>query len=479
VASKPSKIGLFHHCGGGNLGDDGTMEAVIQNIKSRWPDADLCGFSMNPDDTQARHGIAAYPIRSRTWSLGGHTPAPVSGPASLKDRLKILAHKYPFVFRALSVMNTVFRRVPGTIWKEIVFLARAFRIVRSFDLFVITGGGQFLDSSGGPWKFVGGPWLFPFTIYKWLVLAKLANVRRIVLNSGAGPLVHPLTRLLVRQSISLADYVSFRDEHSRVLAQQIGFHGYIPVLPDSVYALSLPTLPAKSPGTGNRLVVGMSPMAYGDPRLSPEHDPAIYNSYIQNFASFAGRLMDHHHYIKLFCSDLGIDPPAADDVEKILKGRTNGQKTSAGQYLARVDHKTTSDLLRNMSSMDYVVTCRFHGIVFAHLLNIPVLAISHHPKMTGLMSELGLTKYCIDIRSLDAARLTDIFMAMMEDRCEIKGRMADRLSSYKKRLSAQFDQLFLHDLATPSTGSLSPIFWPLAVPGFDACHGSFKLDLHV
>ena len=33
------KIGLLNHMGGGNLGDDATQDAVIENIKRRWPEA--------------------------------------------------------------------------------------------------------------------------------------------------------------------------------------------------------------------------------------------------------------------------------------------------------------------------------------------------------------------------------------------------------------------------------------------------------
>ena len=63
VIHERKTIGLLDHLGGGNLGDDATLQAVMQNIKSRWPDAKIVGLSMNPDDTQRRHGIAAYPIR--------------------------------------------------------------------------------------------------------------------------------------------------------------------------------------------------------------------------------------------------------------------------------------------------------------------------------------------------------------------------------------------------------------------------------
>jgi len=59
------KIGLLDHLGGGNLGDDVTLDAVMQNIKRRWPHAVIMGFSLNPSDTQKRHGIQSYAIRKK------------------------------------------------------------------------------------------------------------------------------------------------------------------------------------------------------------------------------------------------------------------------------------------------------------------------------------------------------------------------------------------------------------------------------
>ena len=52
-----TKIGLLDHVGGGNLGDDATLAAVAANIRRRWPNVEIVAFSMNPDDTEKRHGI--------------------------------------------------------------------------------------------------------------------------------------------------------------------------------------------------------------------------------------------------------------------------------------------------------------------------------------------------------------------------------------------------------------------------------------
>ena len=103
---------------------------------------------------------------------------------------------------------------------------------------------------------------------------------------------------------------------------------------------------------------------------------------------------------------------------------------------------TLDELLARMSLMDYVVTCRFHGVVFAHMLNKPVLAISHHPKMATLMNDIGLGKYCTDIRTFDLDMLTETFAAVVKDADEIKARMAERLTCYRDGLSKQLDELF-------------------------------------
>jgi polysaccharide pyruvyl transferase WcaK-like protein len=81
-------------------------------------------------------------------------------------------------------------------------------------------------------------------------------------------------------------------------------------------------------------------------------------------------------------------------------------------------------------------------VIFAHLLNKPVLAIAHHPKVTELMADLGLSSYCVDIRDFDVSLLADRFASMVKNAEEIKSRMAARLTSNRQQLRCQFDELF-------------------------------------
>lgn len=434
------RIGLLDHMGGGNLGDDATQEAVIENIKRRWPDADLYGFSLNPDDTRARHGIPSYPIRTKTWILGMETR--VENPPPRK-RLKTAASKHPFLFWPLRAIYAALVRAPRALAQELRFLARSLRILRPFDLLIINGGGQLTESWGGPWK-------FPYTIFKWTLLARMAHVKYIFLNVGAGPLSHPVSKYFVRHALLPAHYVSFRDEQSRAMVRDIGFTGKSDVFPDSVYGLDLTGLHTGHAGKSDRSsIVGFAPMAYCDPRVDRNADPAIYGGLIRTLGLFGSWLIERDYSLVLFCSDIGMDPPTICDLEAVL--RTHIGANGANAITAR-SVASTEDLLLAISSMDYVVTCRFHGVVLAHMLNKPVLALSHHPKVNTLMNDLGLSDYCVGIRNCGVDVLKSAFISLVTNKDDIKNRMGERLACYRRQLSTQFDSLFPPQTHSPARG---------------------------
>jgi polysaccharide pyruvyl transferase WcaK-like protein len=90
-------------------------------------------------------------------------------------------------------------------------------------------------------------------------------------------------------------------------------------------------------------------------------------------------------------------------------------------------------------------------VVLAHLLNKPVIALAHHPKVTAAMADLGLSEYCFDIANFSVNQLTDAFDSMVSRNVEIKKRMEASLKGFRAQLSAQFDELFPPD-QTEMTG---------------------------
>jgi polysaccharide pyruvyl transferase WcaK-like protein len=407
--------------GAGNLGDDTTQTAMIANIRQRWPAATIYGFSMNPPDTEKRHGIRAFAIRRKTWDNPDRPPA---REAPIEKR-PMLASKW--VKKITSHALHIF----GSVLGESVFLLRSFHAVREIDILVISGGGQLLDS----WD---GPWAYPYTMWKWVALAKLSGAKCYFISLGAGPIRHGLSRFFIRNALQLADYVSLRDEESRLLIESIGFAGKANVFPDCVYGLDPHRLEARRANAGSADVVGLSPMAYCDPQRYWIRDGAVHQAFIEKFVSFGAQL-ERHNGVALFSTDIWFDSDTLAAVDAKLRGSLGGG-TDSLLGIQRIS--SLEELIATMSKLDFIVTCRFHGAVFAHLMNIPFIAISHHPKVRSLMVDLGLTDFCLNVDTFDEEVLAETFALLKKERTQIKQQLADKAMDYRKRFAAQLDTLF-------------------------------------
>ena len=92
-----------------------------------------------------------------------------------------------------------------------------------------------------------------------------------------------------------------------------------------------------------------------------------------------------------------------------------------------------NEFLSQLSQVDCVVTCKFPVVVFAHLLNVPVLAISHHPKVATLMDDFELSEYCVDIRKFDVDLLTSTFDRLVANMDDIKACVSRKVACYQRR----------------------------------------------
>jgi polysaccharide pyruvyl transferase WcaK-like protein len=164
--------------------------------------------------------------------------------------------------------------------RELRFLIQCYRNLRHIDLLIIAGSQQLID-------YVGGPWAFPYTLFKWSLIAKVVDTRVAFVSVGAGPIHSPLGRFFIRTSLMQAQYRSFRDESSRELVRDLGVGGANRVFPDLVFSLE-----ARSPSSAGAIVkssriVGINPVPFLDGQYWLGANPTRYEDYIRKLASFA------------------------------------------------------------------------------------------------------------------------------------------------------------------------------------------------
>lgn len=207
------KVGLFGHYGNKNLGDEAIIAAAIQNLRQRIPNIELKGFSINPLDTQERHNIESFPIRYRkVYSESELSSKKGSGKVkSVKAKSSKLRHyikeNLPSAIKNLKA-TIGFLHLIGNLRSEIRFLRESREHLEEMTAIIVCGSGQLVEKELGPWD-------YPYTILKWVLLAKSTGTKIFFVSMGDGPISHSLSYWMLNKALSRADYLSYRDNSSK------------------------------------------------------------------------------------------------------------------------------------------------------------------------------------------------------------------------------------------------------------------------
>jgi polysaccharide pyruvyl transferase WcaK-like protein len=436
-------IGIFGHVGKKNLGDEAILAAVIENLPKYFPRSKVYGFTMDPCDTHTRHGLQSFPIRrlarqnpearSHMESVQDSSVHPVSADdwsAPLKRWIKKNAALYG-LFKGIRRIVDGLLAIPA----EILFVIDGYKNIKGIDLLIIAGSQQLID-------YVGGPWAFPYTLFKWSVLARLAHTKVVFLSVGAGPIYTRLGKFFDRIALSLAKYRSYRDDTSCRCVNQLGLKRDKLVVPDLAFSLAFTRQENHGPGKSAIKVVGINPVPFGDGAYWIGGGASPYRRYIQALGLFGLWLIENGYHVRLFSTQLILDPPVIRDIKQIME---QNAQYSIEDKISQPRVQTLDELLTMISSMDYVVATRYHGVVLSYVVNKPVMGIAYQPKTADLMRSFGQSAYTIDIDELSFEEMRKRFELLemhTKDACEkIKHQTAEWRNVVKHQYARVFSLL--------------------------------------
>jgi polysaccharide pyruvyl transferase WcaK-like protein len=412
------RIGLVSPCGWGNLGDAAIVESAIRHIRARVPGVSLVAFTLNPGDTARRHGIPAYALDRQAEDGGGAAgPAAPGGSSPAKTRPP-LPRPVRGAWRLLRGATAELRHV-----------VRAYRAVRGLRVLVVCGGGQ-LD------ELWGGPYQHPYALWKWTLLARLRGARVVFLSVGYGSLTTVVGRWFARSALGLASYRSCRDQRTHGLVDRLGVRRAHPVVPDLAYGYPVRPPPSTAAANG-RLTVGVSPMAFRDPRAWPQKNAEAYAAYVRAVAALVTWLLGRGHRVTFFAT-ARADRRTIADVRVAVEALGGAPRPDEGP----LHEETVEDCLECLRGVDCVVVSRLHSVVLSHLAGKPVLALSYDWKVDQLMMDAGQADLCLGIGAATPDALTAAFERLEADRHGIAARIASRVEEWRAAVQRQFDEVF-------------------------------------
>jgi polysaccharide pyruvyl transferase WcaK-like protein len=420
-------VALLTPYDGGNLGDSAIQHAVIANLRICDPNIQVCGITLEPAKTSALHAVPCYSLAASSRAHYHNTPVRESQVDRRRQSTGGKTVKYLCRRLRAAARGLLFVRWFRLLLQELLHAIRSYLLLRNVCVLVIAGGGQLDDEWGGSWG-------HPFSLMKWVVLARVSGTPVVFVSVGACRMESRLTRVFLKTALSLASYRSYRDEGSRILALGVASGAGGPVVPDLAFSLPNARCDASDMCVHVPFRVAVSPIAYCHPTLWPTKDPDQYQRYITEIASFISAILQGGVSVSLFSSS-----PPDDQVFTDICDRLDPRIASAARARLMVcPVNTLRDLLDVLRSVDAVVGSRLHGLLLSFLSGKPAVAISYDRKVTCLMDDLGQAAYCLDIRSFTSSELFTLFTTLRQKRDDIVPAVSALCSTYDRVLQKQY-----------------------------------------
>jgi polysaccharide pyruvyl transferase WcaK-like protein len=415
---RSTTIGLLGPWGLGNLGCEATQEAIIQNIRSHIPKAQIIVFSVLSKYTKDNYGIPSYRIGRGGWN----------------EQDQYLEFPFPGIAEWLrthpsSIFNKLERWI-RRILLEFILIYQTYQRLKKIDFLIISGGGQLLDF----W----GHLTHPYWMFKYAILSKLTGTKLLFVSVGAGPIKAKISKLFIKTALTLASYRSYRDEESKKYIEMVlGFSRDDPVYPDLVYSIKANNFQKTD---HSRKVVGIGVFPYFDPRSWPENDPVVYQTYLDKLASIVIWLVNQGYAINLLIGETKSDQLVVEDLIGIFEKAD--ALSSAMKFVNAEPIQSMDDLLRHCADTDFVIASRFHNVLISTILNKPVIALSYHPKTDSLMKNSGQEKYCLPIDELNLETFKERFIDLAVNRESIEAQYEKTVRINRIELEEQYERIF-------------------------------------
>lgn len=409
-----------------NAGDLALLEGTLMQLQAAFGQPDFILSTNWPQEAYFRQ--LPWPVVPSPWVCAGVRPGrPVWR--------QILAAVWG-VLAALLEAGLGLRLACGP-WRQLL------DAYHQADLVVGVGGNQFYSTGRYGWP-------LPVSALS-VALAHLFKKPFYCMPQSLGPLKRAWERRLLGWLYGRARRVQLRDALSLRLAAQIGLPPEIVrYTPDS--AFDYPAAPAEEA----RAILGSFGYQPEIPALGVtilaemgrSLAPGQIEQYYETMAAVLSRLITEHQLpVFIFIQVTGPTPLENDRLGAL---KVLARMGSAAAQVHLVDAPLTPAQLKACyGCMQLFLATRLHSGIFALGAGVPSLFVGYLSKTRGMLEQLGLADWCLDIAGLSAAELYPQVLRAWQQRRQNAARLAELLPAVVQASRAAGQQIaqdyYAHD----------------------------------
>jgi colanic acid/amylovoran biosynthesis protein len=398
----PQNIVIFNVFGHLNMGDAMLVESLVDIIRERYPQAQLSGLAFDVESQRLWMPDIAWTERVATKVGGRGLPAKARQAFTLLVALAIASNKNLFFLRYL---------LPSRQREGLEALARA-------DIAFSCPGGYLEDSNRA----------YLLNMLQVMLAARLSK-KVIFAPQSVGPVRSSFGRRVIASVLRHIDKVFVREQSSMAFVTEL--HGSKPrnVEQSGDLAFWYHRAPEgideewiKIGVDPSKPILGMTILYWNFPHAS---DPeTAEQAYLSSLSSLVDIAISDGYQVVIF-NQVASDLPTIGKFEAINdRAIIDRGERSCGKLAAMI------------AQCEIFIGSRFHSCIFGLIGGVPTGAIAYLPKTSGIMKDLGLSRYVTTIDDLTPERVFNLYDTLRRDPQGIAEQIRTAVAHYREENNA-------------------------------------------
>jgi len=260
------------------------------------------------------------------------------------------------------------------------------KLALQHDMFIIGGGGIFHKKDTLHFLF-------------WALIGKLSGKKVIIYSVGVVPDITLIERVLLFFILNIVDYISVRDEYSKILLQEMGIIKNINIIPDPGISIK-PIKKTKAISILNKYSLDVKKKKYVGISVKYTKNNAVNKNLLKTFSLFCDWVILKYGVEVVFFT-MCMRPALHENDLLFAKDLYKMMKNKSKYHI--INQHSPAETKAMIGEMCLFIGTRLHSIIFSHTMNIPVFGIIYQPKIASYLKSNSIEG--IDIEKVDLSIL--------------------------------------------------------------------------
>ena len=408
-----TKIVILHVYDAANKGDYAILKSEINFLKNFYKDAKLYISANYPESLKIKESyceVGPSLIDIEPWNqfeLG-----------TLQKTILFISPLLLFIQLLASLVSIILIRIKLDPIYRRCFLKK----IQEADIVISTGGG-FLHEVSTHQQYPLSSKLYYLIIlclrtYEILIAKKIFHKFVVVFPQTIGPFRSKIGKFIATTFLNNVDIIFLREPYSKKLIKNLKIKTPIHVVADIAFLLKKKK---QKKIKKRKIIIG----------VSPRHiDNIDFEKYVASHAKVLDYYINKDDADVLFLPSSIMPGRRGDDLEicyKIIARMENKKKTKI------INSTTLEGYISMLGSLDLIIATRMHPSIFALLNNVLPVLIIYDQKQVGLLKQLNLTKYGIQVKKLTYLNLFKKVGSGLDNRHILKKNIEEKVNKLQNK----------------------------------------------